>query len=143
VEAAPAPWRTNPDRQGSVRRLTWGGLGHATAQWKPQWAALHRGSLHLLPSQDADDGDDDTVNVWQGRRIAVLDPDMVGGAEHCIAVVEPGDLSKAVHESSALVLQLDSDDEVRGPTPMCLMSRKQSVYPCLASLTLTAAPYPP
>jgi len=128
VEAAPAPWRTNPDRQGNVRRLTWGGLGHATAQWKPQWAALHRGSLHLLPSRDADDGDDDAVNVWQGRRIAVLDPDMVGGAEHCIAVVEPGELSKAVHESSALVLQLTSEDEVRSAVPTCLASCSNCVY---------------
>ena len=119
MEAAPAPWRTNPDRQGNVRRLTWGGLGHATAQWQPQWAALHRGSLHLLPNQDADDADDEAVNVWQGRRIAVLAPDMVGGAEHCLAVVEPGDLGKAVHESSALVLQLESEDEVRGGQNQC------------------------
>lgn len=96
-----------------MRRLTWGGLGHATAQWQLQWAALHRGSLHLLPKQDAEDAEDETVNVWQGRRIAVLPPDMVGGAEHCIAIVEPGELAKAVHESSALVLQLGSEDEVR------------------------------
>ena len=95
-----------------MRRLTWGGLGHTTAQWQPQWAALHRGSLHLLPGQDADDSEDEVLNVWRERRIVPLPPDIVGGAEHCIGVVEPGELAKVVHESSALVLQLGSDDEV-------------------------------
>lgn len=34
--------------------LVWSGLGHSTAQWQQRHAVLHRGSLHLLQSQDAD-----------------------------------------------------------------------------------------
>lgn len=114
MAAAPAAWRLTPERQGTLRLLTWAGLGHGTAQWQSQWACLHRGALYLLPSQDAEDSEAAYQNAWLGRRAALLSPEAAGGAQHCVAIVKQGaDLSKATQDSSSLVMRLESAEEVR------------------------------
>ena len=115
VGASPVPaWRTDPERQGPLLRLTWGGLANSTAQWRTCWTYLHRGKLYLLPSRDAAESEAICQNAWLGRRAAQLAPEAAGGIQHCVAIVKQGtDVSKAAQEGSSLVLRFDDATEVR------------------------------
>ena len=114
VASAPAAWRLHPERCGPLHRLTWGGRGHGTAQWQPQWACLHLGNLYLLPSEYAEDSEAICHNTWLGRRAAVLTAEAPGAAQHCVAVMKQGaDLARGSQDSSSLVIRLESAESVR------------------------------
>ena len=112
---APVPaWRTGPERQGQLRRLTWGGLANNTVQWRTHWAYLHRGKLYLLTRKGAADSEAICQNVWLGHRAVALAPEAAAGIQHCVAIVKQGaDVSKVAQESSSLVLRFDNATEVR------------------------------
>ena len=67
----PAPkevpqWRRDSEFSGKVRVLEWGGLSRTTAQWPTRWVALYRGSLYVMPREDADTSPT-TYNIWTNR----------------------------------------------------------------------------
>ena len=61
-------WRVSPDQVGPVRVLTWGGIARNTPQWPQRWAALYRGSVHLLEHKEAIEPLD-SWNIWNGRSV--------------------------------------------------------------------------
>lgn len=64
-------WRTDSEHSGAMRVLEWGGVTRTTAQWPKKWAALYRGSLYVLDSEDATAAP--TVhNVWTSTRYPLL-----------------------------------------------------------------------
>jgi len=64
-------WRTDSEYSGAMRMLEWGGVTRTTAQWPKKWAALYRGSLYVLDSEDATAAP--TVhNVWTSTRYPLL-----------------------------------------------------------------------
>ncbi len=62
-------WRTDSEHSGTVRVLEWGGVTRTTAQWPKKWAALYRGSLYVLDSQDTA-GAPAVHNLWSSTRSA-------------------------------------------------------------------------
>ena len=66
-------WRTDCEHSGKIRTLEWGGVTRTTAQWPKKWAALYRGSLYILDSEDSTSAP--TVhNVWSTNRCAPAIP---------------------------------------------------------------------
>ena len=62
-------WRADCEHSGALRVLEWGGVTRTTAQWPKKWAAVRRGSLYLLDSEDSDAAP--TVhNIWSSNRCA-------------------------------------------------------------------------
>ena len=59
-------WQLTPEQAGSVRVLQWGGISRFTAQWPSRWAALYRGTLHLLES-DTSTEPLQSYNIWNNR----------------------------------------------------------------------------
>ena len=47
-------WRIDCEHSGALRVLEWGGVTRTTAQWPKKWAAVRRGSLYVLNSEDSD-----------------------------------------------------------------------------------------
>ena len=62
-------WRTDCEHSGTVRVLEWGGVTRTTALWPKKWAALYRGSLYVLDSEDASAAPA-VHNVWSANRFA-------------------------------------------------------------------------
>lgn len=70
----PAPkevpqWRRDSEFSGKVRVLEWGGISRTTAQWPTRWVALYRGSLYVLPKEDAN-ASPTIHNIWTNRCVA-------------------------------------------------------------------------
>ena len=133
--ASPAPppvWRVSPEREGKLRHLNWGGLGHSTAQWQPRWAVLHHGSLYVLPSEEAKAAEAHVLSFWLGHRIVALSAEAAGGMQHCVAIVIQGeDVSKAMKAGSACVLRFASNDEVLVAGSYCLYVLPMSIWSCM------------
>ena len=66
-------WRTDCEHSGKVRVLEWGGVTCTTAQWPKKWAALYRGCLYVLDSEDASAAPA-VHNVWSASRFACSSP---------------------------------------------------------------------
>jgi hypothetical protein len=59
-------WRRDCDYFGKVRVLQWAGLSRTNAQWPKRWAAVYRGYIYLLASEDATAAIT-TCNFWNDR----------------------------------------------------------------------------
>ena len=64
-------WRLRPEKTGTLRILTWGGIGYSTAQWQRYFASLYRGKLYLQEREGAA-GVARTVNAWSNRWVGTL-----------------------------------------------------------------------
>ena len=62
-------WRADCEHSGNLRVLEWGGVTRTTAQWPKKWAAVRRGSLYLLDSEDSDAAPA-VHNIWSSNRCA-------------------------------------------------------------------------
>ena len=59
-------WQLTPEQAGSVRVLQWGGITRFTPKWPSRWAALYRGTLHLLEAETAPEPLQ-SYNIWNNR----------------------------------------------------------------------------
>ena len=62
-------WRTDCEFSGPLKVLEWGGVTRTTAQWPKKWAAVRRGSLYVLDSEDSDAAPA-VHNIWSSNRCA-------------------------------------------------------------------------
>jgi hypothetical protein len=73
-------WRTDCEHSGKIRMLEWGGVTRTTAQWPEKWAALYRGGLYSLDSEDSTLAP--TVhNVWSTNRCASIPAAYLGNSK--------------------------------------------------------------
>lgn len=70
-------WRLRPERTGSLRILTWGGIGYSTAQWQRYFASLYRGKLYLQEREGAASVAR-TVNAWSNRWVETIEGGLLG-----------------------------------------------------------------
>ncbi|KAK9908805.1 hypothetical protein WJX75_003140 [Coccomyxa subellipsoidea] len=88
------------------------GISRTTAQWPTRWVALYRGSLYVLPKEDAN-ASPTIHNIWTNRRVVKLPEDACGGAKHVLAICLPTvEVAHAVQDGSSFILRFSSDSQM-------------------------------
>ncbi|KAL4447306.1 hypothetical protein ABPG77_007339, partial [Micractinium sp. CCAP 211/92] len=105
-------WRQHAEYEGSVRVLTWAGLGRTSVAWCPRHGIIYQGKLYLYEGPQPGARQLAAEAVWPDRRIVRVPPDKIGGAEHVVAVCPEGlDLTRLAESASSVVLRLDSGEQ--------------------------------
>ncbi|XP_024384462.1 uncharacterized protein [Physcomitrium patens] len=102
------PWQRS-EYSGDARILVWGGIGSTVAEWQPCRAVLAGTYLYVLESESA--------HTYQrcisvtGKQVVEVPSANIGNFKNVIAVCHRGvNIQKVVESSSALILQLKSEE---------------------------------
>ncbi|KAG0568137.1 hypothetical protein KC19_7G189300 [Ceratodon purpureus] len=102
------PWQRS-DFSGDARILAWGGIGSTVAEWQPCRAVLAGTYLYILESENAHNYQR-CISVT-GKQVVEVPCANIGNFENVIAICHRGvEIQKVVESSSALILQLKTED---------------------------------